>query len=153
MKTKAKTKTETFAVDGGSLVIGDPCYSVNKSCAAQNGRWTAHVVFSDELFWGRRVKKVIIHHQDFNPADRGVLVETITFGVDSGQAGVFDRDHYGGDEFYDQCCKKTLSERQCGYLSNGFVTSSGYGDGGYDAEIHKINGVAFCIELTFIPDE
>lgn len=153
MKTKSKPKTETFEVKSGELLFGDPCYGVNESCVAQNGPWTAHVVLSDEGGWGQRVKRVVVHHKDFNPADRRILVETTNFGVDSGQAGVFDRGSYGGEGFYDLCCKETLSDRQYGYLDCGFVTSSGYGDGYYEAEIHKINGVAVCVELTFIADE
>lgn len=147
---KTKTKTNTFEVTSGVLVFGDPCYETNESCRALNGTWTAHVVTTDDSFWGRRVKKVVVHHEDFNPGDRRVKSKTVGFSVDSGQAGVFDRDSYGGEAFYDLCCKRTLSRQQYGYLENGFVTSSGYGDGWYDAEIIKVDGKAVCVELTFL---
>lgn len=153
MKTKTKTKTDTFKVTSGALVFGDPCYDTNESCKAQNGTWTAHVVVSDEGSWGNRVKRVVVHHEDFNPGDPHIKSEVVGFSVDSGQAGVFDRDSYGVYDFYDICCKKTLSKKQCGYLEGGFVTSSGYGDGMYDALVQKVGGKAVCIELTFIPEE
>jgi len=151
---KTKTKTDVFRISSGRLVFGDPCYGSNHGTDAQNGPWTAHVVTSDEGgIWGVRVKKVVVHHDDFNPADPKVVVERKGFSVDSGQAGVFDEASYGGDEFYDRCCRATLSKKQYGYLRDGFVTSSGYGDGFYDAEVHKVEGKAVCVELTFIGDE
>ena len=150
---KTKIKTETFRVSSGVLVVGDPCYGTNESVAAQNGPWTAHVVMGSEEFWGNRVRKVVVHHEDFNPADPRISVEERGFGVDSGQAGVFDGHSYGGDGFYDLCCSKTLSKRQYGYLRDGFVTSSGYGDGFYSADIHKIAGKSVCVELCFIGED
>lgn len=150
MKTKTRKKLETFKVTGGRLTFGDPCYLDNPECPAKNGTWTALVIFSDEGDWGERVKRVIVHHDEFNPADEKLVSKTTKFGVDSGQAGVFDADAYGGYEFYDSCCKETLSARSYGYLPQGFVTSSGYGDGWYEAEVHKVSGKAVCIELSFI---
>lgn len=151
MKTKAKTST--FEVTSGTLVFGDPCYETNASCKAQNGPWTAHVEMSDEGSWGSRVKKVVVHHDDFNPGDRLIKTKKVGFSVDSGQAGVFDGASYGGESFYDLCCKRTLSRQQYGYLEDGFVTSSGYGDGFYDAEVFSVAGKAVCVELTFIGEE
>lgn len=150
MKTKSIKKTETFRVTSGEVVFGDPCYDTNKSCAAKNGDWTAHVVMSGESGWGVRVHKVVVHHVDFNPADRRIRSESFGFSVDSGQAGVFDGASYGEDGFYDLCCKQTLSKRQYGYIEGGFATSSGVGDGFYDAEVMKIDGKAVCLEITFL---
>lgn len=151
MKTKVLAKT--FEVASGKVVFGDPCYPTNPVYPARKGEWTAHVVTSDEGSWGNRVKKVVVHHVDFNPADPKIRVLEEGFSVDSGQAGVFDCDSYGGDAFYDMCCKETLSKRGWGYLDEGFVTSSGYGDGWYEAEIQTLGGKAVCVELTFIGDE
>lgn len=151
MKTKAKT--ETFKVTSGSIVLGDPCYETNHTCKARRGAWTAHVVKGHEGFWGERVRKVVVHHADFNPADPKIRVEEKGFSVDSGQAGVFDGGSYGSESFYDQCCTATLGRMGCGYLRGGFVTSSGYGDGFYGAEIMKVDGEAVCVEITFISDD
>ena len=148
-----KTKTQTFKITSGLLVLGDPCYDTNPICKARRGSWTAHVVKEDKDFWGSRVSRVVVHHVDFNPADPKIRVETVNFSVDSGQAGVFDYGFYGSDGFYDRCCKATLTEKQYGYLPKGFATSSGYGDGFYSAEIHKVSGEAVCVEITFIGDD
>jgi hypothetical protein len=63
------------------------------------------------------------------------------FGVDSGQFGIFDASIYDGDSeygqpgFYNDCCEATLTHDRCGTVGDlsqlGFVSSSGYGDGGY----------------------
>lgn len=149
---KTKTNTSTFKVTSGKVVLGDPCYETNPSYPAVNGPWTSHVVTTEGSAWGRRVKKIVVHYVDFNPADPKIRSFREDFSVDSGQAGVFDLGSYGVDDFYDLCCKKTLSRQQYGYLKSGFVTSSGYGDGFYGAEIHTVGGKAVCIELEFIED-
>lgn len=145
-----KTKTKTFEITSGRLFLGDPCYDTNKTVRARNGGWTAHVEMTgDGGVWGRRVNKVVVHHEDFDPSHPRLTSEKVGFSVDSGQAGVFDS-QYSGDMFYERCCEKTLGRSQCGYLPGGFVSSSGYGDGWYEAEILRAGGVAVCVELTFI---
>lgn len=144
-------KTDKFKITSGLLVLGDPCYDTNPICKARRGSWKAYVVMTDKgSFWGFRVRRVVVHHEDFNPADPRLEVEEQGFSVDSGQAGVFDERFYGGEEFYERCCKATLTRRQYGFLRDGFVTSSGYGDGWYAAEIQKVSGEAVCVELKFI---
>jgi hypothetical protein len=147
---KTKTKTDMFRLASGMLVVGDPCYATNKKVPALNGMWTAHVETSDEGDWGVRVKSLLVHHVDFNPADRRIKSKSFTFGVDSGQAGAFDSSFYGSDGFYDICCRKTLSRSGCGYVDGGFVSTSGFGDGCYDAEVQSVDGRAVCVELVFI---
>lgn len=148
-----KTKTKTFEITSGRLFLGDPCYETNKTARARNGSWVAHVEMNGEGgVWGDRVSKVVVHHEDFDPSDPGLTSETAGFSVDSGQAGVFDSS-CSGDGFYEWCCRKTLSKSQCGYLKDGFVSSSGYGDGWYEAEIQTVGGKAVCLELIFIEDE
>jgi len=151
---KTKTKVDSFRVNSGKVTFGDPCYSSNKSVKAQKGEWTAHVTLSDEGSWGNRVKRLIAHRVDFNPADPRTVVKTKTFSVDSGQAGVFDAGRYGTDgwSFYDSCCTQTLSRKQWGYTPAGVVSSSGFGDGCYKAEIHMFGDEAVCVELVFIED-
>ena len=99
---------------------------------------------------GSRVSRVVVHHVEFNPADPKIRSFHEHFSVDSGQAGVFDFGSYGVDDFYDLCCKKTLSRRQYGFMEEGFVTSSGYGDGTYEANVHTVGGKAVCIEVEFL---
>jgi len=86
-------------------------------------------------------------------------------GVDSGQAGVFDLavypqdgstgEHDDENSFYGQCCKVTLDKTQgrAGKVNGGFVASSGYGDGGYDAyAIYDDRNNAVAIKIVFIPE-
>jgi hypothetical protein len=145
-----KTKTKTFEITSGRLFLGDPCYETNKTFRAMNGSWTAHVEMTDEGgVWGERVGEVVVHHEQFDPSDPRLTSKTVGFSVDSGQAGVFDS-QYSGDGFYDQCCQKTLGKTQCGVLPAGFVSSSGYGDGWYEAKIFSSGGLCVCVELKFI---
>lgn len=148
MKTKLQTKT--FKVASGRVVFGDPCYPTNPVYPAKNGIWTARVDMGDEGSWGNRVRKVTVHHVDFNPAEPNIRHLDEGFSVDSGQAGVFDSSVYGEDEFYELCCRETLSKEGWGYIDGGFATSSGYGDGWYEAHIQAVGGKAVCVELTFI---
>lgn len=148
-----KTKTETFKVTSGHVVIGDPCYSTNQTVPALNGSWEAHVETCDAGSWGTRIRRVTVHHKDFDPAADMKTVRR-QFGVDSGQAGVFCESVYESDGiFYDSCCEETLTAKSCGFVRGGFVSSSGYGDGCYEAIIHVVRGKAACVELEFIEEE
>lgn len=141
-------KTKTFTVCG-TISVGDPCYSSPGFIVdAKEGNWKANVKTVNSF--GNRVSRIIVHHENFNPV-ANLSTESHIIGVDSGQAGVFN-DHYDGcDEgFYAECCKATLSKKGYGYVSNGFVSSSGYGDGGYEAVVFKQNDQAVCVEITFI---
>jgi hypothetical protein len=67
---------------------------------------------------------------DDNPVD---------FGVDSGQFGIFDASiystsiSYNEPGFYKNCCDVTQGDFPYGVVdSAGFVSASGYGDGGYE---------------------
>jgi hypothetical protein len=143
-------KTQKFEVVSGRVTLGDPCYESNKTVKAKNGPWTARVYKTDEGSWGRRVSRVLVHHEGFDPLARGLRSKRATFTVDSGQAGVFDFSRYGGEEFYEDCCRATLSNRGVGFVPSGFVSSSGYGDGCYEAKIHMVDDIAVCVELVFI---
>ena len=91
-------------------------------------------------------------------------------GVDSGQAGLFDASHYRDDTvipnhenlkdkepseiWYDHCCNITLSPLSAGVLPYGVVSSSGYGDGGYDCFICRNEyGQIIRAEIEFIPED
>jgi len=145
-------KTKTFKVKSGKIGIGDPCYSsASILVEAKNGEWEVNVKKISSF--GERVSEVIVHHKDFGPSSK-LSTEEDSFGVDSGQAGVFDGDFNGtNSSFYSSCCDKTLSKKGYGFLDNGFVTSSGYGDGCYPCLIFKENGKAVCVQITFIETE
>lgn len=156
-----------FQVKSGKIRITDPCYSKDTWCAgtvdALNGEWTAEAVISDEGSWGRRVAVLTVTHKDHKVGSP--LITTIEAGVDSGQMSVFDEGAYPDDtgeyndldSFYRKACNLTYSEeddRKFGYFDEiGFVSSSGYGDGCYPAEVFGENGAATKIVITFIDEE
>lgn len=147
---KTETDIDNFSVTSGFLVVGDPCYGTNLTVPALNGSWTARVVTD----WkGESVVGLVVQHVDFNPSDTSVLIDEVEFGVDSGQAGVFDRHSYGSDGFYAACCEATLSRGRCGCLLGGFVASSGHGDGQYSAEISSVSGRAVRVEMEFVEED
>lgn len=144
-------KMKDFEVTAGKIVVSDPCYEQGElGVRALNGRWTAVPRRSDEGIWGSRVASVLVHHEGFDPIGRVYSERVEYIGVDSGQAGVFDARSYGPDHeaFYEGCCRAT--DKGCGFVPGGFVTSSGYGDGGYPAKVYRRDGRAEAVEITFI---
>lgn len=87
----------------------------------------------------------------------------IHVGVDSGQAGFFDRVHYpegGSDDraFYEAACDLTLGPGFGVVEHNGarmgFVSSSGYGDGGYSFyTLTDAAGFVVFMAIVFIGQE
>lgn len=150
-----KTQVESFTIRSGMVACTDPCYQYpDVKGPAKNGEWIARIEKSDCGNWGVRVKKMLVHHKTFSPIGVRYKVEKHIIGVDSGQAGVFDASVYNdyNDLFYDRCCRATLSDTHFGYVDKGFVTSSGYGDGGYECLVYTKDGEAVAIEVTFIED-
>lgn len=147
---------KSFEVTSGQIQVSDPCYNGGTYLEpAKNGKWVAKVDIQDLGGWGRRVGRVLVHHEGFSPTQK-LTEQQILVGVDSGQMGVYDASVFGGGEdmdFYDACCNATLSERSHGYIKGGFVTSSGLGDGGYDGTIWKERGKAVAVEIVFLTDE
>lgn len=85
---------------------------------------------------------------------------------DSGQAGFFcdsiypkgETGEFGDKEtFYGVACDATLeTEHSAGIIFNkGFLSSSGFGDGGYNLYLHKTNdtGEVIGAKIVFIGDE
>jgi len=101
--------------------------------------------------WGDRIARVVVEHVEHAGA-AGYQKLDFEVGVDSGQAGVFDLSHYWNDSvapevapeevWYSMCCAVTLSECSAGVVPFGAVSSSGYGDGGYDGFAVFVDGVA-----------
>lgn len=153
-KTKSVPKSDTFEVTSGSVACSDPCYEYpDVMTSAKNGKWMVKIDKQDCGNWGCRVSRMLVHHEDFSPIGKRYTIKNSVIGVDSGQAGVFDASVYGRDGFYDSCCSATLGKQGFGHVRKGFVTSSGYGDGGYDCVIYKEGEKAVAIEVTFIPEE
>ncbi len=130
------------------------------------GTWEAGVLYSDEGAWGQRVAIIAVRHKDSGPAFTSVRNRAIysmsnyngwsnqsfEVGVDSGQAGFYDEkfyqddtvfeefpeaEHQYGEAWYSHICDITLARMQAGVIPYGAVSSSGYGDGGYDCYAHR----------------
>ena len=125
--------------------------------------------------WGNRVSMLMAVHGDHEfdnlkwklEGTRGII------GVDSGQAGIFDITTYRvnpdnvergsgdtsffgitpddseEDRWYNNICSHTLGDEHWGHYNNGVVSSSGFGDGGYDLFVARVNRkvVAFAIDF------
>jgi len=138
---------------------------------AKKGTWSAEVELHDEGSWGMRVAVLSAHHVD-HANDVPTVPSGFEVGVDSGQAGIFDKKVFRADrsvpkgykrkyhdvicedeKWYSYICDNTLAEPGAAVVNGGVVSSSGYGDGGYEcllAEDKKKQVVA--IKITFIPE-
>ena len=147
------------------IIVTDPCYNYNEGQIIENalpGEWIANIVVSDEREWGMRVAELIAMNVDSSFNDYEWNKSDIEVGVDSGQAGIFDSFMYPrgdtGDfddknSFYGKVCDLTLkTPKSAGVLSYGAVSSSGYGDGGYDLYTVTQNGKVVAAKIVFISD-
>lgn len=176
----------TFKVQSNILVISDPCYTLDTWCQGivkdvKNGVWTANVEIDPS---SKRVAAIYCYNNDAYIQNTSLVSNVfnapklpIVIGVDSGQAGFFDYDHYRKDEsigdatlatfielnepgskFYSACCACTCDNKdQFGTIPFGAVSSSGWGDGSYDCHgLKDLNGneyVAFVIKFIEQDDE
>jgi hypothetical protein len=156
-----------FEVTSGKIVLSDPCYKIPTWCQGvvdrvKNGTWVTEANKTDQDSWGERVSYLVAFNEQAlkeNPALKETLVNgwgkqlPFDFGVDSGQFGFFDNEHYRndksaenlpkydfgtdfsrgeeGEEWYTAICDITLADEQWGVLPFGVVSSSGFGDGSY----------------------
>lgn len=110
-----------------------------------------------------RVSCIVAGHESFEwpelstlPDLPGFSLTEIHVGVDSGQAGLFDSALYpangAADEaFYDKCCDLTLGDAQAGSVGFGIVSSSGYGDGGYNCFVKtNTEGEVVGVAIVYI---
>lgn len=179
-----------FQITSGKIVLSDPCYTIPTWCQGvienvKNGEWVADVEKTDGSDgWGVRVSAVFAYHKDSHK-ERGDLKDALVNGwgkvmdfdggVDSGQFGFFDHEHYrndksakdlpkydfgraeeSGEEWYMAVCNLTLSDEQWGVLPFGVVSSSGYGDGSYSTyAVQNENGeyIGFITKFIFEDEE
>lgn len=166
----------SFEVVSGKLAVSDPCYAPDVWCRGEltnveNGSWYASIVKHDCGDWGQRVAKLTIVHESCDDS-QGLTRQKAPFevGVDSGQAGFFDAAHYQdssvipdakpapaddpSEPWYQYCCDITLSPIRAGVLPFGVVSSTGYGDGGYDCFYYTNDaGAIVKAEIVFLPEE
>lgn len=166
-----------FEVGSGILRVSDPCYEVDTWCSgtfdnAMLGKWRTHITKSSNTNgWGDRCVSLVIEHDsiiDEIPENLWKKSEII-IGVDSGQAGFFDDKYYRAScngikcfsleeqsniasEWYQMCCDVTLSEDGvgAGVIPYGVVSSSGFGDGGYECFFAENDGKVVSAMIVFI---
>ena len=177
------TQLGSFSI-AGKMRVSDPCYRPDVWCSGvldtKPGTWEAAILVLDNEAtggWGDRVAVLAAKHEDSPIPLEVVTINVISdymtlsilddwkiagfeVGVDSGQAGFYDNNNFiarngGADkEWYDRMCKITLSRANAGVFSDGVVTSSGYGDGGYSCVFHTdVDGKVDFAYLVFIGDE
>lgn len=161
-----------FQVVSGTLTISDPCYAAEgvrgrgELADVRLGSWDAHVVYKDCGDWGTRAAVLIAKNtaEEIAHDDKRWSLTAIEVGVDSGQAGIFDKQHYKDNAvaegqpqaeyikdnpWYAMCCAMTSEGRQAGVIPFGVVSSSGYGDGVYDCYTIKEAGIIVAVKLDF----
>ena len=180
--------TQKFEITSGSLVCSDPCYTTDVWCMStvnnvRKGTWLADSNIETVGSWGERNVDLTVHHSGIKINESDWEEISGSFGVDSGQFGFFDRDHYrkaasvkdmpkydfggdyltdnrdrDGDIWYHACCKITLDNPESwGALPNGVVSSSGFGDGSYTVygikDTHSPNHEYVAFRVVFIEAE
>lgn len=138
---------------GKDTLITDPCYEKGTWCAQRietmPGKWIGRACMHQG-----RVDKLYACHED-HFVNNPILVRAAVgeVGVDSGQMGIFNDEYYPDKphetNFYDTVCEMTLSKDQAGGLEYGIVSSTGWGDGGYDVFANYIDGKAVAIMIDF----
>ncbi len=162
---------------GPEVFVTDPCYSVPTWCQTKltnvlPGEWIVSMIY-DEKGGSNRNAELYLIHKD-HQSSRGLMFDWFgDFGVDSGQAGVFDAASYRddayaagittpevdfvlpghdleGDAWYEKMCKFTLANDGWGTYAAGAVSSSGYGDGMYPVYGAEVDGKVVALQLVFI---
>lgn len=153
------------------VMVSDPCYGLNTWCQGivenvLHGVYDCFVEYSDEGEWGERVSAIEVRHTHYD-GPRDFYPEDFEVGVDSGQAGIFDYEYYEkyhsdrkerphvDDDWYSMVCSITLSREEAGIANNlGFISSSGYGDGGYTCWTARDNsGKVIAIRIEYITED
>lgn len=162
---------------GTEVFITDPCYSVPTWCQLKfnnvlPGDWIATMIY-DEQGGTNRNAELVLQHKDYQSSKDLSFDWFGDFGVDSGQAGVFDAASYRsdsaaekiqapevdfglpgekleGDAWYEKICKFTLAQDGWGSYDTGVVSSSGWGDGVYPVYGAEVDGKIVALQLVFI---
>lgn len=158
---------EKFEIVSGTVLVSDPCYPIGTWCQGELSNVKKGVWNVKTTKHSKRIAEIIVKHDD-NKTKPKWQIQDFEVGVDSGQAGVFDKDYYRKDEivkgyilannpkdepWYSVCCEKTLSKERYGVIPYGAVSSSGYGDGGYTCYTSKNKmGEIDAIKIVFIDE-
>lgn len=162
MKTTIINIPNEFVISSGEMVASDPCYAPSihepaHKLKTMNGRWLAQRVMTDTHGMGNRVAELHVFHESLaggihNPGER----VTGWLGVDAGVAGFYDRIAFESElkEHYEEICELTFGKEQAGCFNSGVISSSGFGDGGYELFVQRnALGEVVAAKIVFIPED
>ena len=170
---------------GGYVYVTDPSYSPGIWCQAliknvKSGKYHAFMNKVTIPNWGRVVSELWVCHEDSTKDFPNTFVDGVEIGVDSGAAGIFDREYYEkhhqvNGELDEKWCDRQfnlryeydidgnkmeydddgiqLRERRDGVAIDGkaCVSFSGYGDGSYELYVTTDdNGNVVSIGIKFL---
>lgn len=165
----------TFSL-GTKVMVSDPCYKLNTWCQGvlenvKSGIWDAYLKMIDTGMWGVRVAELIAVNSEHSRKHPIIIDghQEFEVGVDSGCAGIFDYEYYCKCHT-DEDVNEDWYEKQIIYQffpgdestwqksvfteSNGVVSNSGYGDGGYDCYVARNDeGEIVGIRIVYIIEE
>jgi len=145
----------TITFTKGEVTITDPCYDKGTWCSAviQNvhkGEWSAMMNVMDTGSWGNRVESLTVKAVGQTVVRRERVNAEI--GVDAGVCGIFeDKPDYTGD--WSNVCDEMrsdfggIADPDNAFRCVGVWSSSGYGDGCYDAYV-GYNSDGEVVEIT-----
>jgi len=165
----------TFSL-GTKVMVSDPCYHIGTWCQGvlenvKSGVWEAYLKMTDTGMWGVRVAELITISSEHCEKHLTIMDEHQEFevGVDSGCAGIFDYEYYYKthadervkEDWYDKQIMRQFFpgdestwQKSVFTESNGVVSNSGYGDGGYDCYVaHNTEGEIVGIRIVYIIEE
>lgn len=138
---------------GNSIDITDPSYDEDVWCRINNfpipaGEYECYAVIADDTEtdgWGNRVARIGIRRDKSIYEERKGMI-----GVDSGMAGFFNCDNR---IIFEDILREYPTAADVFIYNNAFVSSSGYGDGGYDVWVGYSHGEIVEVYIEFIKDE
>lgn len=153
---------------GSSVILSDPCYDLDEWCSGkvQNmipGIFDCYADFADMGSLGTRVARLVIMNANI-PNEGPAKIEEVPacLAVDAGVFGIYDEQYLrenkvtNPDAWYNENVMSWICKED-GFIcedSKGFITTSGYGDGCYDAYCyHDDEGNVYKIEVIFIDAE
>lgn len=159
MRRNCEKKVAGVIQFGAKIDVTDPCYNRDVWCRINDleivpGDYTCVAFIKNTGSWGRRVVTAGIYLNGKIPkASEMECCEDI--GVDAGLAGFFDHKPDFTDEQWGRFCD-LVDDYPSVVLEDsdffrGFVTSSGYGDGGYPLYVARDEHGRICAcELRFL---
>ena len=136
---------------GRNVKVSDPCYGSSVWCSkvlhnVSEGHYDCYILTSDENTWGNRVAFMVLC-KDGHQFDIPSTYIPCDIGVDAGVCGIYDLDYYNkyhSDNAVDENWYQENVVSWCGSdkaqiceEGKGFITCSGFGDGGYALFVDK----------------